>query len=56
MHFIFYIVKMCVDWFNPDNLPWTCDLIPVISNSPSFNQNYTLSCSEGAEGKCVNIL
>jgi len=49
-------VKMCVDWFNPDNLPWTCDLIPVISNSPSFNQNYTLSCSEGAEGKCVNIL
>ena len=40
---------MSVDWFNQDNLPWTCDLDPVVSNVVSAERRYNLNCREGDE-------
>ena len=45
---------MCVDWFNEDNLPWTCDLVPEVNNVVSAERHYNLTCREGDE--CLNIL
>jgi len=47
-------VKMCVDWFNKNNLPWTCDLVPEQNKIVSAERHYKLSCREG--GECDKIL
>ena len=38
---------MSVDWFNQDNLPWTCDLDPKLNTG--VNTVWRLNCREGDE-------